>query len=127
MDSTAVPDAKVALFRPEFRKIDVINSESFNASLLSHLKEGVRLVLDLSNVQFIDSSGLGKIIFALRSFRERGGDLRICSVQPPVMVLFAMVRLREIVGIDNTAEESTAALRGGVAAGTSSPGPGGAS
>lgn len=118
MSSTAVPDARVRLFRPELRKIDIVNSESFNDSLLSHLGEGARLVLDLSNVQFIDSSGLGKIIFALRSFRDRGGDLRICSVQPPVMVLFTMVRLREIAGIDKTVEESTAALLGSAASGS---------
>ncbi len=118
MSSTAVPDARVRLFRPELRKIDIVNSESFNDSLLSHLGEGARLVLDLSNVQFIDSSGLGKIIFALRSFRDRGGDLRICSVQPPVMVLFTMVRLREIAGIDKTVEESTAALLGSADSGS---------
>lgn len=69
------------------------------------------LILDLTNVQFIDSSGLGKIIASLRIFREKGGEMRICSVRPPVQVLFTMVRLSEIVGIDADADASTLELR----------------
>jgi anti-sigma B factor antagonist len=115
MDSEKSPDGEVVLFRPELRKIDLLNSEAFHASLLSLMRGKSRLVLDLSNVQFIDSSGLGKIVASLRSFRESGGEMRICGVQPPVHVLFTMVRLGEIVGIDADARSATLGLRGAAA------------
>ena len=97
----------MAVFRPRLKKIDFMGSEAFLASLLGFLGDEVRLILDLSEVQFIDSSGLGKIVAALRAFRERGGDLRICGAQAPVEVLFTMVRLGDIVGI--YADEAAAA------------------
>jgi anti-sigma B factor antagonist len=118
MDSKISLEGEIALFRPELKKIDVLNSEEFQASLLSLMEGKTRLVLDLSMVQFIDSSGLGKIITALRSLREKGGEMRICSVQPPVQVLFTMVRLGEIVGIDPDRE--TAALELGKSTGAGS-------
>jgi anti-sigma B factor antagonist len=113
MSETTRREGLPAVYRPELRKIDLLNSEAFHASLLEYLREGGSLVLDLSEVQFIDSSGLGKIVSALRSFRERGGDMRLCSVQAPVMVLFSMVRLGEIIGIDADAEASSRELAKG--------------
>jgi|GEM_PF-2000086 len=101
------------LFKPERRKIDVLSSEAFMAEMLARMEGKSLFVLDLSEVQFIDSSGLGKIVSALREFRGRGGEMRICGVQAPVQVLFSMVRLGEIIGIDADAKTSAAALRDG--------------
>lgn len=102
----------VGVFRPTLRKIDVLNSEAFHASLIAAMEGCSRLVLDLSEVQFIDSSGLGKIISGLRAFREKGGEMRLCGVQAPVRVLFSMVRLGDIVGIDEDVDGATARLTG---------------
>ena len=118
MDIETAPGGPIGIFKPELKKIDVLNSDAFQASLLSSMEGKTRLVLDLSNVQFIDSSGLGKIIASLRVFREKGGEMRVCGVQAPVQVLFTMVRLAEIVGIDADAEASTLELQRGAAQGT---------
>jgi anti-sigma B factor antagonist len=104
--------AGISVFKPSIRKLDILTADEFSAALLSRIEEGARLILDLTEVEFIDSSGLGKIIGALRSLRDRGGDMRICGAQPTVSILFDMVRLHEIVGIDEDAEASEAALSG---------------
>jgi anti-sigma B factor antagonist len=114
MENESPDSAAVSVYKPELRKIDVMNVDAFQAALQSRLGEGARLVLDLGNVQFIDSSGLGKIVATLRSFRDRRGEMRICGVQPPVMVLFQMVKLMDIAGIDPDAEASARALRAAV-------------
>lgn len=121
MDSENSRLGEVRVFKPSLRKLDVLTSNAFSDALLSHLSDGAKLVLDLSEIEFIDSSGLGKIIGALRSFREKGGDIRICGAQPTVSILFDMVRLGEIVGIDAGAEAAAEALAkaGGPAAGSS--------
>lgn len=111
MGNEASSSGGLTIFKPDQKKIDVLNSEAFQASLLALMEGKGLIVLDLSNVQFIDSSGLGKIIASLRVFRAKGGEMRICSVQPPVHVLFTMVRLAEIVGIDADAETSTQELQ----------------
>jgi anti-sigma B factor antagonist len=110
MDSENRRLGSALVFKPSIRKLDVLTSNEFSDALLSNLSDGARLVLDLSEVEFIDSSGLGKIIGALRSFRDRGGDMRICGAQPTVSILFEMVRLSEIVGIDADADAAAAGL-----------------
>jgi anti-sigma B factor antagonist len=110
MAETSETPAAIAVFKPNLRKIDVLNSVAFHASLLAAMEGKSRLVLDLSEVQFVDSSGLGKIIAGLRSFRGNGGEMRLCGVQAPVRVLFSMVRLGEIVGIDADVPAATAQL-----------------
>lgn len=102
----------IVVLKVELKKIDFLSSESFSSSLMEALGEGRRVILDLSRVQFVDSSGLGKIVAGARAAREKGGDIRICGVQEPVMVLFSMVRLSEVVGIDEDAEASAAKLAG---------------
>jgi anti-sigma B factor antagonist len=110
MDSENRRLGNVSVFKPSIRKLDVLTSNNFADALQTNIADGAKLVLDLSAIEFIDSSGLGKIIGALRSFRDRGGDIRICGAQPTVSILFDMVRLGEIVGIDADAETAAAEL-----------------
>lgn len=53
-----------------------------------------RLVMDVSKLEFCDSTGLGTMLGALRRMREGGGDFAIAGAQGSVM------RLLEITGLD---------------------------
>lgn len=63
-----------------------------------------RLVLDLSELEFIDSSGVGVIISLLR--RMEGERVIIASPQPKVARVFEITRLEKIVPIYATLEEA---------------------
>jgi anti-sigma B factor antagonist len=67
-------------------------------------------VLDLGKVQFVDSSGLGAILSASRQLLETGGDLKICSLTPPVRVLFELVRMHRVFDVLNDREEAVGAF-----------------
>lgn len=51
------------------------------------------VMLDLADVNFIDSSGLGALIIALKMVRTAGGDLYLCSIAEPVRSLLSMTRM----------------------------------
>ena len=51
------------------------------------------VMLDLADVNFIDSSGLGALIIALKMLRTAGGDLYLCSIAEPVRNLLSMTRM----------------------------------
>ena len=51
------------------------------------------VMLDLADVNFIDSSGLGALIIALKMLRNAGGDLYLCSIAEPVRNLLSMTRM----------------------------------
>jgi anti-sigma B factor antagonist len=54
------------------------------------------LVLDLSGVEFVDSTGLGVVVAAAKRARSAGGDVRLCGVSGPVAKVFEVVGLERI-------------------------------
>lgn len=61
--------------------------------------KGVKLVLDLSNVDFIDSTGIGTLISALKTSRQNGCSFQLCCVKPEVMSLLKLMKLDKIFDI----------------------------
>jgi anti-sigma B factor antagonist len=91
-------------------QIDASSAGSFRDNILGKIEQGhKRIVLDLTKVDFIDSSGLGAIISALKHLGEEG-ELAICGVNEPVMSLFRLTRMNRIFNIFDTQEEAVAAL-----------------
>ena len=54
------------------------------------------VVIDLAKVDFIDSSGLGALISALKVLRSNGGDLVLSSMSEQVRSVFEITRLLRV-------------------------------
>lgn len=67
-------------------------------------KQYVRLVVDLSGVHFIDSSGLGVLVTVLRSVSQQGGDIKIAGLHAEVQALFTLTRLDKVFDIVGDAQ-----------------------
>jgi anti-sigma B factor antagonist len=93
------------------RELGVANSGEFREALEPHVDENTRIVLDLTPVEFVDSSGLGAILSILRKVSTGEGDLRVCGANSQVHSLFEMVRLDRILQIFPTREEAVASFR----------------
>lgn len=52
-----------------------------------------QVVVNLSGVNFIDSSGLSTLVKGLKRCRQNGGDLVLCNLQPAVIGIFDLTRL----------------------------------
>lgn len=70
-----------------------------------------RLVLDLSKVDFIDSSGLGAILSVVKTL-GKDGELAICGLTEPVASMFKLTRMDRIFTIHKTVELAAAASAG---------------
>ena len=69
-------------------------AEGFRQELHSLVQEGTKeLVIDLTNVEMIDSVGIGVLIAASNSLTKAGGKLRILNASDEVCRLFRMMRL----------------------------------
>ena len=68
-----------------------------------------RLVLDLGAVAYIDSSGLGALVAAMKHARAAGGDLKVCRMDQDLRTIFEMTRLNKVMAIHGTREEALAA------------------
>lgn len=89
----------VTVVRPEGERLDVAVATDFRNALLELIQSGRRnLVVDLKGVSFIDSSGLGALVSALKTLKADGGqgDVRLAAVQEPVVALLEIIRLNRV-------------------------------
>lgn len=82
----------------------------FKESLIKYIQGGNRLIiLDLREVLFIDSSGLGALIGSLKAM---GGDgkLALCGAREAVVNMFKLTRMDKVFHIFATPDEAASAL-----------------
>ncbi len=93
-------------------RLDLSTVPLFKQQIAAAIGEAENVILDLSNVAFVDSSGLGAILSCVRDLTASGGDLKICSVQQRVMFMFDLVRLPKIIGIHKDVDAAISAFAG---------------
>ncbi|RJX19692.1 MAG: anti-sigma F factor antagonist [Ammonifex sp.] len=73
------------------------------------------LVLDLENVSFMDSTGLGVVLGRYKRLAGAGGKLVVLGLQPPVRRVLDLSGVLRIVPEFNTLKQAVEALRRGEA------------
>jgi len=58
------------------------------------------IVLNLANLSFMDSSGLGVILGRYKQIKNAGGEMVVCSISPAVKRLFEMSGLFKIIRLE---------------------------
>jgi anti-sigma B factor antagonist len=83
-------------------EIDVDVSEALRARVLDAVRRaaGEPVVVDMSQVTFIDSSGLSALLAGLRLARNHGGTLSLVGVSPSVRRIFDVTGLGEQFGLE---------------------------
>jgi anti-sigma B factor antagonist len=75
--------------------------QSVEHSIQSLINSGVRkLVIDLTGLTSIDSSGIGMLISCGGLMDSRGGQVRLVTAEGPVAKVFEMVHMRRILPLD---------------------------
>lgn len=80
-------------------RIDAASAIQFKDEMRALSTDGpARLILDLGQVEFLDSSGLGAVVAALKTLRE-GQVLELADLHPTVQRVFDLTRLSTIFTI----------------------------
>jgi anti-sigma B factor antagonist len=81
----------------------------FKQALVDYVNNGNRrLVLDLSEVTFIDSSGLGALIGSLKAIGD-DGELALCGACETVANMFKLTRMNKVFRMFATPDDAVAA------------------
>ena len=73
---------------------------------------GQNLVLNLSEVTFIGSSGIGALLAIVEQFQEQAGKVRFASPSHAVLCVIKLLNLEEFLIVDATEGDSLAVLEG---------------
>ena len=91
-------------------ELDASNAGEFKRDIAPLLEANAKLVLDLSRLRFVDSSGLGAFISCLRKLNAKGGDLKLCGMSKQVRAVFELVRMHRVFDILGTREDAVRAF-----------------
>jgi anti-sigma B factor antagonist len=90
--------------------IDVHTGPALREQMLSAIDSGRRrMIVDLSRVEFMDSTGLGVLVAGLNRARQAGGGLWLVCAQDRLLKLFRITGLDEVLSVHRTPEDVVAA------------------
>jgi anti-sigma B factor antagonist len=93
-------------------EIHVSTAPEFSGVLSASLASGrTRLVLDLTGVMFIDSTGLSVLLNALRRITRAGGAMAVVCSNPTVLRLFEITKLDSTFDLHAELEPAIAAVQ----------------
>lgn len=88
------------LLKPLNKSIDATVSTDFKSRVVDLIKQGNNhFLLNLSNVSFVDSSGLGAMISIMKTLALNNGTIVFCQINDPVMNLLDMTSMNKIFKI----------------------------
>jgi anti-anti-sigma factor len=96
------------LCRPQ-GELDAYTVGQFREAL-AELSDVTRLLIDLSDVPFMDSAGLGALIGGIRRAREADGDVAVACSRPTLTRLLHTTGFDRIVPVTETLDEAKQAL-----------------
>ena len=94
--------------------VDMNTSSDVRRSLAEMHGQGPQrikaLLIDLSQVRYMDSSGIATLIECMQNCMKTGTRLRLCQLSPPVRDVFELARLASVFEIFPTVRDASAGL-----------------
>ncbi len=95
-------------------EVDIYTAPRLRDALMADIDAGVsRIVVDLSAVPFIDSSGLGVLVVALRRLKEHGGCITLVCAHENVIRAFRLTGLLSVFPLHANRDDAVAEARDG--------------
>jgi anti-sigma B factor antagonist len=88
-------------------EVDVYTAPRLREAVVTAIESGnTRLVIDVENVEFLDSTGVGVLVGALKKVRSAGGTLDIVCTQPRLLKIFGITGLDKVFGLHTSVAEA---------------------
>ena len=88
-------------------RLDAHNSDELKTEMNRLFADGSNeLIVDLKEVRFIDSSGLGVLVSGFNNASARQGSLKLSGLQTQVRSMFELTRLHRVFDIFQTTDEA---------------------
>ncbi len=91
-------------------EVDVYTAPKLREAIVAAVDRGHhRLIIDVQKVDFLDSTGLGVLVGALKRVRADGGSLDIVCTQERILKIFEITGLDKVFGLHETVDAARAA------------------
>ncbi|MEM9924987.1 MAG: STAS domain-containing protein [Cyanobacteria bacterium P01_D01_bin.50] len=91
--------------------LDATKSQEFREEVINLLQGKPKIVLvDLKDITFMDSSGLGALVLAFKTLRAADTKLVLCSINEQVKILFELTGMDKVFEIFSNQDEFNQAV-----------------
>jgi len=98
---------EILIVKIEEKRATIEFSGTLKDDLIKKIEHGNgKVIIDLGEVEFVDSSFLGTLVGGLKKTASKNGDLKIVNLQEPVRAMFELTRLYKIFEIFDTVEDA---------------------
>ncbi|MBD2625513.1 STAS domain-containing protein [Trichormus variabilis] len=109
---TLTQERQVILFKPQ-GSIDLEGGTALSEQMARVNPQSQQLwVIDLAEVDFMDSCGLVPLVKGLKAVRDTGCRLVLCNVQAPVRLILELTHLDSVFEIFNSYEDIFSGVKG---------------
>ncbi|NEP57092.1 MAG: STAS domain-containing protein [Symploca sp. SIO2G7] len=92
--------------------LDAFSEAIFRKALSKHIDDGPKnVILDLSKIDFVDSSGLGALVQLVKKAQTEGGSLQIVT-NPRVTQTVKLVRLEKFLSLQSSVDVAIEKIKG---------------
>jgi len=106
MKITSTQDNGIAIIHLSGR-FDSTVTDRFKEFFQQLCEKGLdKFVIDMTDVSYIDSGGLGSIVTSLRKIRLAKGDIKVASLSDKVRSIFQLTRFHRIIEIFDNSESA---------------------
>ncbi len=103
-------DNDIAIIVIPIENLEIKSIDSFEQGIAPVMESNTKIIFDMSQMQFIDSSGCGALLTCLRERKAKGGKIKMCGVTGPVGAIFRLIRMEKMFEIFNTREDAIEAF-----------------
>jgi anti-sigma B factor antagonist len=94
-------------------RLDAAAAPTFKQRITEAVSQGnVRLALHIAHVSFMDSTGLGALVSALKAVRKANGDIGIVAPSPQVQKLLKLTAMDRVFRVFPSSDEALQQLGG---------------
>lgn len=107
LDIETIGDVTVARFVDK-KILDEANIQIIGNQMFGLVEEDGRkkIILDFSNVEYLSSAALGKLLTMGKKVEGAGGKLRLCSIRRDIYEVFAITRLNRVFDIKDDVDQA---------------------
>jgi anti-sigma B factor antagonist len=93
----------IVVLEPTATRLDADAARDFRRRLLERTATADGdIIVDLSRVEFVDSTALGALVAAYKRMAPAGRELVLCGVQPSVRIIVELTRLHRVFSVQPT-------------------------
>jgi anti-sigma B factor antagonist len=112
MDYSKKTDGNVTILTLSGKIVGGPESLKFNQTLSNLIEEGsVNVILDLSKIELMNSSGLGIIIHSVNQLKQNSGSLKLANVSSKIRQIMEITKLDSIFQCYDTVEDAVKSFK----------------